>query len=48
MLYRSTHRLCRAGATAENLVHSASLQPLEKIAPSNSGIKHLSCFEPAN
>jgi hypothetical protein len=40
-LYRSTHRLCRAGATVENLAHSASLQPLEKLAPSNSGIKHL-------
>src|SRR5208283_2439496 len=41
MLYRSTHRLCRAGAPVENLAHSASLQPEEKIAPSNSGIKHL-------
>jgi CheY-like chemotaxis protein len=41
MLYRSTHRLSRAGAPVENLAHSASFHSLEKIAPSNPGIKHL-------
>jgi len=40
-LYRSTHRLCRAGAPVENLAHSASFHSLDKIAPSNHGIKHL-------
>ena len=39
MLYRSTHRLSRAGAPMENLAHSASFQSLDKIAPSNPGIK---------
>ena len=40
MLYRSTDRLCRRGAPVENLAHSASLQSVEKIAPSKPGIKH--------
>src|SRR5271165_2450279 len=38
-LYRSTHRLCRAGAPVQNLAHSASFHSMEKIAPSNPGIK---------
>src|SRR6187431_33247 len=41
MLYRSTDRLCRAGAPVQYLAHSASFQAGEKSAPSNSGIKHL-------
>jgi len=41
MLYRSTDCLSRAGASVEYLAHSASFHPAEKIAPSNSGTKHL-------
>jgi hypothetical protein len=41
MLYRSTDRLSRRGAPVKNLAHNASFQLLEKIAPSNPGIKHL-------
>jgi hypothetical protein len=41
ILYRSTDRLSRCGAAMKNLAHSASFQPLEKIAPSSPGIKHL-------
>jgi len=48
MLYRSTHRLCRAGAPVENLAHSASFHSLDKIAPSNPGIKHLGACVPSN
>ena len=42
MPYRSTDRLCRRGAPVNNLSQSGSIHSLEKIAPSNSGIKHLS------
>src|SRR4051812_41648344 len=45
MLYRSTDRLCRAGAPVHYLAHSASFQAGEKSAPSNSGIKHLAGCE---
>jgi len=41
MLYRSTDCLSRAGASVEYLAHSASFHSAEKIAPSNSGTKHL-------
>jgi hypothetical protein len=41
MLYRSTHRRCRRGAPVKNLAHSASLQLLDKTAPSKFGIKQL-------
>src|ERR1041384_5072306 len=41
MLYRSTHRLCRAGAPVENLAHSASFHSRDKNALSNPGTKHL-------
>ena len=41
MLYRSTDRLCRAGAPVKNLAHSASLHAGENGAPSNPGIKQL-------
>ncbi|MCU4160503.1 hypothetical protein AiwAL_10340, partial [Acidiphilium sp. AL] len=41
MLYRSTDRRCRRGATMKNLDHSASFHLLENIAPLKSGIKHL-------
>jgi hypothetical protein len=41
MLYRSTDRLCRCGASVENLTHSASFHSGEKTAPSKPGIKHL-------
>jgi hypothetical protein len=41
MLYRSTDRLCRAGAPVQNLTHSASFHSAEKHAPSNPGTKHL-------
>jgi hypothetical protein len=41
ILYCSTNRLCRCGAPVKNLAHSASLQLLDKIAPSKFGIKHL-------
>src|SRR4029077_2135187 len=41
MLYRSTDRLCRRGASMKNLAHSASLESLDKNAPSNIGTKHL-------
>src|SRR5690242_11335354 len=41
MLYRSTHRLCRAGAPVENLAHSASFHSWDKNAPSNPGTEHL-------
>jgi len=40
-LCRSRDRLSRGGAPMYNLSHSAFFQLLEKIAPSNSGIKHL-------
>jgi hypothetical protein len=40
-LYCSTNRLCRCGAPVKNLAHSASLQLLDKIAPSKFGIKQL-------
>jgi hypothetical protein len=40
-LTSSTDRLCRCGASMENLAHSASFHSGEKIAPSKSGIKHL-------
>jgi transposase len=39
MLYRSTDRLCRAGAPMENLAHSASFHSRDKNAPSNPGTK---------
>src|ERR1700739_2489917 len=41
MLYRSTDRLCRGGASVQNLTHSASFHSREKYAPSNAGTKHL-------
>jgi hypothetical protein len=41
ILYRSTDRLCRRGAPVKNLAHSASLQLLDKTAPSKFGIKQL-------
>src|SRR3954469_10334701 len=41
MLDRSTHRRCRAGASMENLAHSASFHSDEKSAPSKPGTKHL-------
>jgi hypothetical protein len=41
MLYRSTDRLCRAGAPVKYLAHNASFHSREKYAPSNSGTKHL-------
>jgi hypothetical protein len=44
ILYCSTDRLCRRGAAMKNLSHSASLQPKDKIAPSNAGTKHLRAF----
>jgi hypothetical protein len=45
MLYRSTDRLCRCGASVKNLSHSASFSRSEKYAPSNSGTKHLGFIE---
>jgi hypothetical protein len=39
MLYRSTDRLRRRGASMKNLAHSASFHSTEKIAPSKAGIK---------
>ena len=41
MLYRSTDRLSRAGASVQYLAHSASFHSVEKIAPSKPGTKHL-------
>jgi hypothetical protein len=41
MLYRSTDRRCRCGAPMKNLAHSASLESLDKNAPSKTGTKHL-------
>jgi hypothetical protein len=41
MLYRSTDRLCRCGASMKNLAHSASFESLDKNAPSKAGTKHL-------
>jgi hypothetical protein len=41
ILYRSTDRRCRRGAPVKNLAHSASLQLLDKTAPSKFGIKQL-------
>jgi hypothetical protein len=41
MLYRSTDCLCRCGAPMKNLAHSASLESLDKNAPSKPGTKHL-------
>ncbi len=41
ILYCSTDRLCRCGASVKNLSHSASCHCLENNAPSNPGIKHL-------
>ena len=41
MLYRSTDRRSRAGASVEYLAHSASFHSTEKIAPSKPGTKHL-------
>src|SRR4051794_39493914 len=41
MLYRSTDRLRRRGASMKNLAHSASFHSTEKIAPSKAGIKHV-------
>jgi hypothetical protein len=41
MLYRSTDRLRRRGASMKNLAHSASFHSTEKIAPSKAGIKQL-------
>ena len=41
MLYRSTDRLSRGGAPMKKLAHSASFHGGEKIAPLNTGIKHL-------
>jgi hypothetical protein len=40
-LYCSTDCLSRGGAPVTTLAHSASFHSKEKIAPSNSGIKHL-------
>lgn len=40
MLYRSTDRLCRRGASVQYLAHKASIHSAEKIAPPNSGTKH--------
>ena len=40
IVYRSTHRLCRAGAPVKNLSHSASCHSDEKTAPENDGTKH--------
>src|SRR5690606_24125751 len=36
----STNRRCRAGATVENLAHSASFHCWPNNAPSNPGTKH--------
>ncbi len=41
MLYRSTDRLCRAGAAVKNLAHSASLHANEDNAPPNARTKHI-------
>src|SRR3954454_12945394 len=41
ILYHSTDRLRRRGASMKNLAHSASFHSTEKIAPSKAGIKHL-------
>jgi hypothetical protein len=41
MLYRSTDRLSRGGASVKNLAHSASFDSGVKNAPSKPGIKHL-------
>jgi hypothetical protein len=45
MLYRSTDRLRRRGASMKNLAHSASFHSTEKIAPSKAGIKQLAWLE---
>src|SRR5690606_32032655 len=42
ILYGSTNRRWRAGATVENLAHSASFHCWPNNAPSNPGTKHLS------
>lgn len=39
MLYRSTDRLCRAGAPMKNLAHSASFHSWLNNAPSNAGTR---------
>src|SRR5690606_1521479 len=41
ILYCSTNRRCRAGATVENLAHSESFHCWPNNAPSNPGTKHL-------
>jgi hypothetical protein len=41
MLYRSTDRRCRCGAPMKNLAHSASLESLDKNAPSKTGTKQV-------
>jgi hypothetical protein len=44
MLYRSTDRRCRCGAPMKNLAHSASLESLDKNAPSKTGTKQMACM----
>jgi hypothetical protein len=41
MLYRSTHRLCRAGAPVKYLTHNPSRSTVSESVPSYSGTKHL-------
>lgn len=41
ILYCSTDRLCRCGAIAKNLSHSASIHSLENNAQPNHEIKHI-------
>jgi len=40
MLYRSTHRLCRAGASRQNLSHNSSFRSCSCITPAYRGTKH--------
>src|SRR5580704_15816661 len=47
MLYRSTDRRCRCGAPMKNLAHSASLESLDKNAPSKTGTKQLASLFPS-
>ena len=44
MLYRSTHRLCRAGAPVKYLAHNSSRSMVTEFVPLYFGTKHLQDF----
>ena len=46
MLYRSTARLCRAGAAMYNRFHNFPLLMVTEIVPSKTGTEHLVLVNP--